>query len=105
MDARFACGLRQNAPNPRVCAKWAPASESERSCPLISVASRNARGLPREISRGIFTRCLGARLGISHLGFRSSATWRKSMLLKWKTPQIEEIQIGLEINGYACAEL
>ncbi len=25
--------------------------------------------------------------------------------LKWKTPQIEEIQIGLEINGYACAEL
>ena len=25
--------------------------------------------------------------------------------LEWKTPQIEEIQIGLEINAYACAEL
>jgi len=27
------------------------------------------------------------------------------MLLKWKTPQIEEIAIGLEINAYACADL
>ncbi len=77
---------------------------------------RNAGGLPREIWGGIFTRSLGAPLRIPHLRFRSSATpigsgrpgWllgRKSMLLEWKTPQIEEIQIGLEINGYACAEL
>ena len=27
------------------------------------------------------------------------------MLLKWKTPEIEEIQLGMEINSYACAEL
>jgi coenzyme PQQ precursor peptide PqqA len=27
------------------------------------------------------------------------------MKSKWRTPRIEEIAIGLEINSYACAEL
>jgi len=27
------------------------------------------------------------------------------MAMKWKTPVIVEIAIGLEINAYACAEV
>jgi len=27
------------------------------------------------------------------------------MAMKWKTPVIVEIAVGLEINAYACAEI
>jgi len=27
------------------------------------------------------------------------------MVMKWKTPTIVEIAVGLEINAYACAEI
>jgi coenzyme PQQ precursor peptide PqqA len=30
---------------------------------------------------------------------------RKEMAMKWKTPVIIEIAVGLEINAYACAEV
>jgi coenzyme PQQ precursor peptide PqqA len=29
----------------------------------------------------------------------------ETMKSQWKTPRIEEIAVGLEINSYACAEL
>jgi coenzyme PQQ precursor peptide PqqA len=29
----------------------------------------------------------------------------KEMAMKWKTPVIIEIAVGLEINAYACAEV
>jgi coenzyme PQQ precursor peptide PqqA len=30
---------------------------------------------------------------------------RGKMAMKWKTPVIIEIAVGLEINAYACAEV
>jgi coenzyme PQQ precursor peptide PqqA len=32
-------------------------------------------------------------------------TSAKEMAMKWKTPVIIEIAVGLEINAYACAEV
>jgi coenzyme PQQ precursor peptide PqqA len=32
-------------------------------------------------------------------------TQAKEMAMKWKTPVIIEIAVGLEINAYACAEV
>jgi coenzyme PQQ precursor peptide PqqA len=32
-------------------------------------------------------------------------TQAKEMAMKWKTPVIIEIAVGLEINAYACAEI
>jgi coenzyme PQQ precursor peptide PqqA len=32
-------------------------------------------------------------------------TRAKEMAMKWKTPVIIEIALGLEINAYACAEV
>jgi coenzyme PQQ precursor peptide PqqA len=32
-------------------------------------------------------------------------TRAKEIAMKWKTPVIIEIAIGLEINAYACAEV
>jgi coenzyme PQQ precursor peptide PqqA len=32
-------------------------------------------------------------------------TEAKEMAMKWKTPVIIEIAVGLEINAYACAEV
>jgi len=29
----------------------------------------------------------------------------KEMAMKWKTPVVIEIAVGLEINAYACAEI
>jgi coenzyme PQQ precursor peptide PqqA len=29
----------------------------------------------------------------------------KELVMKWKTPVIIEIAVGLEINAYACAEV
>jgi coenzyme PQQ precursor peptide PqqA len=29
----------------------------------------------------------------------------EGMAMKWKTPVIVEIAVGLEINAYACAEV
>jgi coenzyme PQQ precursor peptide PqqA len=29
----------------------------------------------------------------------------REMAMKWKTPKIIEIAVGLEINAYACAEV
>jgi coenzyme PQQ precursor peptide PqqA len=35
------------------------------------------------------------------------AEWRRigEIAMKWKTPVIIEIAVGLEINAYACAEV
>jgi coenzyme PQQ precursor peptide PqqA len=30
---------------------------------------------------------------------------RREIAMKWKTPVIIEIAVGLEINAYACAEV
>jgi coenzyme PQQ precursor peptide PqqA len=30
---------------------------------------------------------------------------RREIVMKWKTPVIIEIAVGLEINAYACAEV
>ena len=27
------------------------------------------------------------------------------LIMTWKTPKVQEISIGMEINSYACAEL
>jgi coenzyme PQQ precursor peptide PqqA len=32
-------------------------------------------------------------------------TGSREMAMKWKTPVIIEIAVGLEINAYACAEV
>jgi coenzyme PQQ precursor peptide PqqA len=37
--------------------------------------------------------------------FRLTITRLKEMAMKWKTPVIIEIAVGLEINAYACAEV
>jgi coenzyme PQQ precursor peptide PqqA len=37
--------------------------------------------------------------------FRLTTTRLKEMAMKWKTPVIIEIAVGLEINAYACAEI
>jgi coenzyme PQQ precursor peptide PqqA len=37
--------------------------------------------------------------------FQSTATRLKEKAMKWKTPVIIEIAVGLEINAYACAEV
>jgi coenzyme PQQ precursor peptide PqqA len=34
-----------------------------------------------------------------------ATTKAKEMAMKWKTPVIIEIAVGLEINAYACAEV
>jgi coenzyme PQQ precursor peptide PqqA len=44
----------------------------------------------------------GERLGPSVPRVR---TCGKGTTMKWKTPVIIEIAIGLEINAYACAEV
>jgi coenzyme PQQ precursor peptide PqqA len=31
--------------------------------------------------------------------------WTEGTAMKWKTPKIIEIAVGLEINAYACAEV
>lgn len=36
---------------------------------------------------------------------RRSKIRAKEMAMKWKTPVIIEIAVGLEINAYACAEV
>jgi coenzyme PQQ precursor peptide PqqA len=36
---------------------------------------------------------------------RLTTTRLKEMAMKWKTPVIVEIAVGLEINAYACAEV
>ena len=40
----------------------------------------------------------------STLLWRAKFGWRE-FAMKWKTPVIIEITIGLEINAYACAEV
>jgi len=37
--------------------------------------------------------------------FPLTTTRPKEMAMKWKTPVIIEIAVGLEINAYACAEV
>ena len=37
--------------------------------------------------------------------FRATTTRFKEISMKWKTPVIIEIAVGLEINAYACAEV
>jgi coenzyme PQQ precursor peptide PqqA len=37
--------------------------------------------------------------------FRLITTRLKEIAMKWKTPVIVEIGVGLEINAYACAEV
>ena len=37
--------------------------------------------------------------------FRATTTRLKEIAMKWKTPVIIEIAVGLEINAYACAEV
>jgi coenzyme PQQ precursor peptide PqqA len=36
---------------------------------------------------------------------RSARIGPKETAMKWKTPVIIEIAVGLEINAYACAEV
>jgi coenzyme PQQ precursor peptide PqqA len=36
---------------------------------------------------------------------QSAGTGTEEMAMKWKTPIIIEIAVGLEINAYACAEV
>jgi coenzyme PQQ precursor peptide PqqA len=36
---------------------------------------------------------------------RQRTAARKERTMKWTTPRIVEIAVGLEINSYACAEL
>jgi coenzyme PQQ precursor peptide PqqA len=36
---------------------------------------------------------------------RPARTRPREMAMKWKTPVIIEIAVGLEINAYACAEV
>jgi coenzyme PQQ precursor peptide PqqA len=38
-------------------------------------------------------------------GSSQIGTEAKEMAMKWKTPVIIEIAVGLEINAYACAEV
>ena len=38
------------------------------------------------------------------LSLPETKTRAKEMAMKWKTPVIIEIAVGLEINAYACAE-
>jgi coenzyme PQQ precursor peptide PqqA len=50
------------------------------------------------------------RQGFELTGFRGrlrlprTQTSAKEIAMKWKTPVIIEIAVGLEINAYACAE-
>jgi coenzyme PQQ precursor peptide PqqA len=37
--------------------------------------------------------------------FRRARIEPREMAMKWKTPVIIEIAVGLEINAYACAEV
>jgi coenzyme PQQ precursor peptide PqqA len=37
--------------------------------------------------------------------FRPQNFVREELAMKWKTPVIVEIAVGLEINAYACAEV
>ena len=39
------------------------------------------------------------------LRLAETKTRAKEMAMKWKTPVIIEIAVGLEINAYACAEV
>jgi coenzyme PQQ precursor peptide PqqA len=61
---------------------------------VARIAKRSGRGLDRELTE------FGA--GRS---FRLTTTRRKEIAMKWKTPVIIEIAVGLEINAYACAEI
>ena len=55
--------------------------------------------------------CPSAAAGFELTGFRlrnrlpRTKTRAKEMAMKWKTPVIIEIAVGLEINAYACAEV
>ena len=50
---------------------------------------------------------LGFELTRFHRGhtLARAKTEAKEMAMKWKTPVIIEIAVGLEINAYACAEV
>jgi coenzyme PQQ precursor peptide PqqA len=37
--------------------------------------------------------------------FRPTTVPMRRMTMKWKTPVLIEIPVGLEINAYACAEV
>jgi coenzyme PQQ precursor peptide PqqA len=40
-----------------------------------------------------------------HRNLRAARIRPKETAMKWKTPVIIEIAVGLEINAYACAEV
>ena len=43
--------------------------------------------------------------GFANLSLTSANFRWKEVVMKWKTPVIIEIAVGLEINAYACAEV
>jgi coenzyme PQQ precursor peptide PqqA len=47
---------------------------------------------------------LTARRGHPSVPWFKTVVWRERDM-KWKTPVIIEIAVGLEINAYACAEI
>jgi coenzyme PQQ precursor peptide PqqA len=36
-------------------------------------------------------------------GRTSAAAHRRRLTMAWKAPKVEEVQVGMEINMYACA--
>jgi len=36
--------------------------------------------------------------------WQSAAIYRRNNPMAWKTPKISEVQVGMEINMYACAK-
>ena len=55
---------------------------------------------------GVADRAEGKLTGLYRsLSLRRLKIRAKEMAMKWKTPVIIEIAVGLEINAYACAEV
>ncbi len=36
--------------------------------------------------------------------WQSATSTQEDILMAWKTPKISEVQVGMEINMYACAK-
>jgi coenzyme PQQ precursor peptide PqqA len=102
------CGLKGEETDARPARDFAPcAGWSERSS-MLNCQRMKRRADDERIRIGLRSRPAdhqGSGLIGLRLCFRCTTMQLRRMTMKWKTPAIIDISLGLEINAYACAEV
>ena len=103
--ARIPCGI-ESWRYPAVFEKTSTAKRASAVSAALLQVREAGKTAPAIARNGISCR-VGRRL--TERGRRSTLRVSKNepreMAMKWKTPVIIEIAVGLEINAYACAEV